>query len=110
MNFYIGNLINEIDLKSDNAELSDELVDYIYKHDKQNSYDLSKLYEIDPYDDVEIPEKDLPQIINICKYIIDTALLEGYEEQEEGTEMLRNLIEIAQAAIQKNMGLVSIGD
>lgn len=110
MNFYIGSSISDINIKDDNIEFSDELVDYIYKLDKQNSFDMSKLYEIDPYHDFVISKKDLPQIIDICKYIIDRSLLEGYREQEEGGEMLHNLLKIAQKALQKDLGLISIGD
>lgn len=62
VNFYIGNSINEIDVHNANVQFSDELIHFIYKKSKQVSFDMSKLYEIDPYDDVEVAENDLPYI------------------------------------------------
>lgn len=110
MNFYIGNSVNDIDMQDVNAEFSDELIDYIYKLSKKNIFDMSKLYEIDPYHDTEIPKRDLPQIIYICKYILNMSLIEGYKERDKGKEMLYDLLEIAQKALKKDLGLVSIGD
>ena len=52
MNFYIGNSIDEIDEQDVNVEFCDELIDFIYKMSGQVSFDMSKLYQIDPYDDV----------------------------------------------------------
>ncbi len=50
MNFYIGNSIDEVDIQSDNVEFSDELIEFIYKLREQVPFDMSKLYEINPYD------------------------------------------------------------
>lgn len=54
MNFYIGNSIDEINEQDVNVEFCDELIDFIYKMSGQVSFDMSKLYQIDPYDDVEV--------------------------------------------------------
>ncbi len=110
MNFYIGNSIDEINEQDVNVEFSDELIDFIYKLKEQVSFDMSKLYEIDPYDDVEISKNDLFQIVEICNYILDTSLLQNYGETDEGNQMLRDLIEITQKAMSRDLGLVSIGD
>jgi len=110
MNFYIGNSIDEINEQDVNVEFCDELIDFIYKMSRQASFDMSKLYQIDPYDDVEISKNDLSQIAEICKYILDTAWLENYEEPDEGRQMLQDLLEITQTAISRDLGLVSIGD
>ncbi len=110
MNFYIGNSIDEINEWDINIEFSDELINFIYKLSKQVSFDMSKLYEVDPYDDVEIPENEVSQIIEICNYIMDTSLLQSYREAEEGKQMLHSLVEIAQKAMERGMGLISIGD
>lgn len=110
MNFYIGNSINEIDEQDVNVEFSDELLDFVYKLSKHSSFDMSKLYEINPYVDVEISKSDLSQIIEICNYILDTSLLQNYEEPDEGNQMLKDLVEIAQKAQSRDLGLVSIGD
>ena len=83
MNFYIGNSIDEINEQDVNVEFCDELIDFIYKMSGQVSFDMSKLYQIDPYDDVEVSKNDLFQIAEICKYILDTALLQNYEEPDE---------------------------
>lgn len=110
MNFYIGNSIDEIDEQDVNVEFSDELIDFIYKMSGRVSFDMSKLYKIDPYDDVEVSKNDLSQIAEICKYILDSALLQDYEEPDEGRQMLQDLLEIIQKAITRELGLVSIGD
>lgn len=110
MNFYIGNSIDEIDEQDVNVEFSDELIDFIYKMSRQVSFDMSKLYEIDPYDDVEVSKNDLFQIVEICNYILDKSLLQSYEEPDEGREMVQDLLEIIQKAMTRDMGLVSIGD
>lgn len=110
MNFYIGNSIDEIDEQDANVEFSDELIDFIYKLSKQESFDMSRLYEIDPYVDVEVSKNDLSQIIEVCNYILDTSLLQAYEDAAEGNKMLKDLVEIAQKALSRDLGLVSIGD
>lgn len=110
MNFYIGDSIDGIGEKDVNVEFSDELIDFIYKMKGQVSLDMSKLYEIDPYDDVEIPKNDLFQIVEICNYILDTSLIQNYEEPDEGRQMLQDLLEITKKAMESNLGLVSIGD
>lgn len=110
MNFYIGNSIDEIDEQDINVEFSDELIGFIYKMRGQVSFDMSKLYQIDPYDDVEVSKNDLSKITEICKSILDTTLLQDYEEPDEGRQMLQDLLEIIQKAMLKDLGLVSIGD
>ena len=110
MNFYIGNSIDEIDEQDVSVEFSDELIDFIYKMSGQVSFDMSKLYKIDPYDDVEVSKNDLPQIVEICKSILDSALLQDYEEPDEGRQMLQDLLEIIKKATTRELGLVSIGE
>lgn len=110
MNFYIGNSIDEIDEQDVNIEFSDELIEFIYKMSGRVSFDMSKLYKIDPYDDVEISKNDFPQIVKICKSILDSELLQGYEKPDEGRQMLQDLLEIIKKATTRRLGLVSIGD
>lgn len=110
MNFYIGNSIDEIDEQDVNVEFSDELLDFIFKISKQEAFDMSKLYGINPYADVEVPKKDLFQIIEACNYILDASLLQTYDETDEGNQMLHDLAEIAKKAQMRDLGLVSIGD
>ena len=110
MNFYIGNSIDEIDEQDVNIEFSDELIEFIYKMSGRVSFDMSKLYKIDPYDDVEISKNDFLQIVKICKSILDSALLQGYEKPDEGRQMLQDLLEIIKKATTRRLGLVSIGD
>ena len=71
---------------------------------------MSKLYEINPYDDVELSKKDLPPIIEVCNYIIRESLLRNYAKPDEGKHMLQNLVELTQKAISRGLGLISIGD
>ena len=110
MNFYIGNSVDEIDRQEATVEFSDELINFIYQMREQVAFDMSKLYKIDPYDDVEISENDLSQIIEICNYILDISLLQNYKELEEGKQMVQDLVEIAHRAMSRGLGLISIGD
>lgn len=111
MNFYIGNSIHEIEKQDYNVEFSDELINFIYKLSVEVPFDMHQLYEINPYDDVEISNKnDLKQIIQICQYILNNKLLHGYDEPDEGNQMLKDLMELAQKALLKDVGLISIGD
>lgn len=110
MNFYIGNSIKDIIITNDNVEFSDELLSYICGLSKQSLYDMSELYKINPYDDVEIPKLDLSRIIEICNYVLKESLLDSYREPDEGSEMLINLINIAEKALKQDSGLLSIGD
>lgn len=110
MNFYIGNSIDKIDEQDVNVEFSDELIDFIYKMSGQVSFDMSKLYKIDPYDDVEVSKNDLSQIVEICQYILDSALLQDYEKPDEGRQMLQDLLEIIKKATTRELGLISVGD
>ncbi len=70
---------------------------------------MSTLYEIDPYDDVEISKNDLSKIVQICNDILDASLLQNYGESAKGSQMLRDLIEITQKAMLRGLGLVSKG-
>ena len=110
MNFYIGNTVEEIDCEDYNIEFCDELIDFIYKLRGICSFDMSKLYQINPYDDVRIPKSDLQQIIGICNYLLKTSLIQTYKGPDEGEEMLRMLINIAGEAMLNDKGLISIGD
>lgn len=110
MNFYIGNSRDDIKEQDYNVEFSDELIDFIYKLNEKVSFDMRQLCGINPYDDVEISKNDLKQIIQICRYILDNKLLYDYDEPDEGNQMLKDLVELAQKALLKDLGLISIGD
>ena len=49
-------------------------------------------------------------IVEICKSILDSALLQDYEKPDEGRHMLQGLLEIIEKATTRELGLVSIGD
>ena len=49
-------------------------------------------------------------IDEICKSILDSALLQDYEKPDEGRQMLQDLLEIIKKATIRELGLVSIGD
>lgn len=110
MNFYIGNSIDEIKEQDYNVEFSDELIDYIYKLNEKVSFDMHQLCEINPYDDVEISKDALMLIIQTCEYLLDNKLLFDYDEPDEGNQMLKDLVELAQKALLNDLGLISIGD
>lgn len=110
MNFYIGNSVKDINLNNKNIEFSDELIGYIYNSKDKVLFDMSKLYDIDPYDDVVISAYEIQLIINTCESILDSTVLEGAGELEVWTVMLKDLISMAQQALSMETGIVSIGD
>lgn len=110
MNFYIGNSVKDINLNNKNIEFSDELIEYIYNSRDKVLFDMSKLYDIDPYDDVVISADDIQLIINTCKSILASTILEDARESEIWTIMLNELINMAQQALSMETGIVSIGD
>ena len=110
MNFYIGNFVKDINLNNKNIEFSDELIEYIYNSRDKVLFDMSKLYDIDPYDDVVILADDIQLIINTCKSILVSTILKDARESEIWTIMLNELINMAQQALSMETGIVSIGD
>lgn len=110
MNFYIGNSVKDINLNNKNIEFSDELIEYIYNSRDKVLFDMSKLHDVDQYGDVVISKDDIQLIINICKSILTSKILEDTRELEAWTAMLNDLINIAQYAISMETGIVSIGD
>ena len=110
MNFYIGNSIKTIKMSDFNVEVDDELIDFVYKLKDKSTLDMSKLYKVDPYSDHEIPNKDVLVIAEICAYLLESPLLKKYDEYDQGRQMLEKLLKIAESAINKGKGLISIGD
>ena len=109
MNFYIGNNISDIKVEERNAIFSDDLSNYIYKIRNNVDIDMSVLYSIDPYSDVELSLDKVKEIVKICKYLLDNDLISGFDD-EYAIEDLENVISIGEEAIRENKGLVSIGD
>lgn len=115
MNFYISkeNSLNTLYigeyLDDYNVEIDDTLVDYIYFVKNKVPFNDNVFYTIDPYDDVVIMLKDIPQMIDIANYLLESSLLEacGADDAEES---LRDLIELSQSAIRQKKNLISIGD
>ena len=97
-------------MNNENIEFSDELIGYIYISSDEVLFDMSKLYDIDPYDDVVILADDIQLIINTCKSILVSTILKDVRESEIWTIMLNELINMAQQALSMETGIVSIGD
>ena len=110
MNFYIGNSIGEIKFDDYNIEFSDDLLQYIYNQRKQISADLSVLFEIDPYSDTFLEYENVKALRDICSLIIEADIIKGYDDYDEGVEMLEDLLQIADLAVLNKNGLVIIGD
>ena len=97
-------------MNNENIEFSDELIGYIYSSRDEVLFDMSKLYDIDLYDDVVISRDDIQLIISACNSILTSTILEGTRELEVWTAMLNNLIIMAQQALSMETGRVSTGD
>ena len=110
MNFYVGDSISTIDINDYNIEFSVELLNFIYENAKSIPCDTNILLKINPYTDTFIPLVNLPQIIKICNYLLNHELFLRELRLNEWTQMLTGLVEIAQDAILKGSGLLSIGD
>lgn len=110
MNFYIGNSLPLVNVSEDNVLVSEELVEYIYKQREKSAIDLKTLYGIDPYNNVVISIPEVIEIIEICKYLLHSQILDEYLEKEDALEEIMNLYEISLMALSKNCGLISIGD
>ncbi len=109
MNFYIGNKISDIKVEERNAIFTDDMSSYIYKLRNKVDMDMSVLYKIDPYSDVELSLDTVKEIVKICRYLLDNDLMSGFED-EYAIEDLENVISIGEDAIREGKGLVSIGD
>ncbi|KHD36725.1 hypothetical protein NL50_09385 [Clostridium acetobutylicum] len=110
MNFYLGNSISNIKISDKNVEFCDELIDYIYDIRIDASQDLSELYNIDPYSDVEISISKVEKIVSICKYLLESNLLSNYDDYDEAILQIRDLIDIGKEAVKERVGIISIGD
>ena len=55
MNFYIGDSIEELDIKDENIEFNDNLYQFVYDSRNQLESKMQVLFEIDEFSDVLIP-------------------------------------------------------
>lgn len=110
MTFYIGDTIEEIIGDEYGVDIDDDLSDYLYLVKKQIPFTV--FFNIDPYSDVEIREEDIPDLISMCRYILDAKLLENYyeEEKEEAISTFKELINLGEEALKEKKKLISIGD
>lgn len=110
INFYIGGSINDLDVRDNNVEFNDELLDFICKKSKELAFRADEICNLNPYADTEIPLTCLPQIVNTCHYLLDSAIFENHPNSGEWSYMVRDLIEISERAMIKGSGLICIGD
>ncbi len=110
MNFYIGNSLDEIKRDDYNIWFSDDLLQHIYNHRKQISADSNVLFEVDPYSDTLVDYGKVKEINNICSLCIETGIIEGYDDYDEGIEMINDLLQITKSALLNKKGLIIIGD
>ena len=110
MNFYVGNSLDEIKRNDYNIEFSDDLLQYIYNHREQISADSNVLFEVNPYSDTFLEYENVKALSEICSLIIEADIIKGYDDYDEGVEMLEDLLQIADLAVLNKNGLVIIGD
>lgn len=110
MNFYIGSSINDLDVRDNNVEFDDELLDFIYRKSKELPFYADELCSLNPYADTEISLIDLPRIVSTCHFLLNNTIFENHTKSEEWIYMVRGLIEIAEKAMIKGSGLICIGD
>lgn len=109
MNIYIGNKIKEINTNEENVEISDDLIEQVYKCRDQIQVDTKSFFEIDPYSDCVVTIEKTKNIIAVFEYILQNDCVNKLFEQDE-IEDIRLCVKFAKKALSLNMGLVSIGD
>ena len=110
INFYIGGSINDLDVRDNNVEFNDELLDFICKKSKELSFCADEICNLNPYADTEIPLTCLPQIVNTCHYLLNNAIFENHPNSVEWSYMVCDLIEIVERAMLEGSGLICVGD
>ena len=110
INFYIGSSISDLDVRDNNVEFDDELLDFICEKSRELFFCADEICRLNPYADTELSLIDLPQIVSTCYYLLDNAIFENHPNLAEWNCMVRDLIEIAEKAMIKGSGLICIGD
>lgn len=110
MNFYIGNCTSEIQVQDTNVLFSAEFGEFLYENKNSIPADLSWLFAIDPYDDVQIKSEDVPAINASCSMLQKMRVWEQYEFPDEGKLAINGLKDLTDKAIFLNKGLISVGD
>lgn len=110
MNIYLGNSFNTIDKKGENVLFTDDLLEFIYSRRDEIPFDTAILCDIDPYDDSVISNKELKNMIDICRYLLDSPLLDDYENSTYARKALDELIHLGEKAISIETDIISIGD
>lgn len=110
MNFYIGDSIEELDIEDENIEFNDDLYQFIYESRNQLESKMQVLFEFDQFSDVLIPLFKVKALESACQSLLDSNLLEKYDDHEEAKGTIMDLINLCKEACNMNVGLISIGD
>ncbi|MDR0949639.1 MAG: hypothetical protein LBM69_09015 [Lachnospiraceae bacterium] len=108
MNFYLGYSIEQIDMNDRNVELNDEMIEYLYSLEKMISF--KSFFTIDLYTDTVLKEKDLIDIISMCRSLMDEHVLNDYYEKEALISTIGELSDLCCEAIKQCKKVIVIGD
>lgn len=102
--FYIADSISEA-LVSDSYIIMDEEIDsFIYENKEVVLPHGNLLIDLDPYDHREFSEKEIYDLISICKLLSTTF------DVEEIKKFAKDLVGLCEKAIIKNKLIVALGD
>lgn len=110
MNFYIGNGDLKINYNDYNVRFSDDFSEFLYQHRNDLKIDMTWLFALDPYDDDFIPSEAMVIVRESCISLLDNKVLLEYKFVDDAKKMLQDTCNIAEKAMEKGVGLVSIGD
>ena len=103
MNFYIGKSVSDVDPTDENAEFCIELTEYLYS--LRSELNASTLLSIDPYADTVLDSKTTAKLHDECSKLLCAQCI-----TDECKIALSNLVELLLFALNKNTGVVVIGD
>lgn len=108
MNFYVGNSIEQLNVKEINVELDDEMVEYLYSIKEIIPY--TAFFSLDPYSDTVIEKEDISDIILMCEYVLKEQVLNEYNESDELIFTIKELNDLCCKAINQCEKITVIGD
>ncbi|WP_028235184.1 hypothetical protein [Pseudobutyrivibrio sp. MD2005] len=109
MNIYIGDCIENVNINDKNIELSDDFLEFLFKNRSSICSKEYVLNEIDPYDDTIIEYQDLHRLLSMCKSVMESDILEKYEDMED-VNNFKGLVLLVKEAMQNHSNMIIIGD
>lgn len=108
MNFYIGDLIEKLNVNDKSVELEDEMMEYLYSI--KEIIPFVAFFSINPYSDTVVEKNDISDIILMCNYVLKEQKLNDYSESEDIILAIKELKDLCHNALKESKKLIVIGD